>query len=294
MKLKVAKNRLIVVLLGAVLVAAALTLLLLRACQPAEQQRPVIAVSIPPQRYLLEQLTGGNFDVVCLLQDEANPESYEPSMNNVLALEQSRAYFMMGHIGFEAAILSKVSASRPDLKVIDTSTGIDLVASGHGPNVPDPHVWVSVGNARHIAANMHHALVDLDPPHRGDYDRRYAHLRQRLDSLDGALRSMLDSARGRAFVVWHPSLTYFARDYGLRQLAVEQDGLRGTPQRVEQVLDEARRLRVATVLTYRDIDGRTAAMARALDARVAEINPMSHEWDRQLLRIAHALTDSVP
>ena len=283
MKLNAAKNKVLFALLGVLLVVGLVTGLLVYSCQSDDAANSrVIAVSIQPQRYLLEQLTAGHFDVVCLLQDDANPESYEPAMNNIMALEQCRAYFMIGHIGFEAAILSKLSASRPDLDVIDTSAGVRLVPDNSASNEPDPHVWTSLSNAKIIADNMHRALIDLDAPHRSDYDRCYARLTVRLDSIDAAMRTQLAARTDTAFVVWHPWLTYLAYDYGLHQIAVENENTPATPARVQHVVAQAREMNVGIVFSHRDVDGRTAQLARDINARLVDINPMAHDWYQQL------------
>lgn len=283
MKLNAAKNKVLFALLGVLLVVGLVTGLLVYSCQSdgAANSR-VIAVSIQPQRYLLEQLTAGHFDVVCLLQDDANPESYEPAMNNIMALEQCRAYFMIGHIGFEAAILSKLTASRPDLDVIDTSAGVRLVPDNSASGEPDPHVWTSLSNAKIIANNMYRALIDLDAPHRSDYDRCYARLTARLDSIDAAMRTQLAASSDTAFVVWHPWLTYLAYDYGLHQIAVENENTPATPARVQHVVAQAREMNVGIVFSHRDVDGRTAQLARDINARLVDINPMAHDWYQQL------------
>ena len=283
MKLNAAKNKVLFALLGVLLVAGLVTGLLVYSCQSdGGANSRVIAVSIQPQRYLLEQLTAGHFDVVCLLQDDANPESYEPAMNNIMALEQCRAYFMIGHIGFEAAILSKLSASRPDLDVIDTSAGVRLVPDNSASGEPDPHVWTSLSNAKIIANNMHRALIDLDAPHRSDYDRCYARLTARLDSIDAAMRTQFAVSSDTAFVVWHPWLTYLAYDYGLHQIAVEDENTPATPARVQHVVGQAREMNVGIVFSHRDVDGRTAQLAHDINARLVDINPMAHDWYQQL------------
>ena len=42
----------------------------------------------------------------------------------------------------------------------------------------------------------------------------------RLDSIDNAITARLAPHKGDSFIVWHPSLSYFARDYGLNQVVV--------------------------------------------------------------------------
>ena len=71
--------------------------------------KPTLTVSIPPQKYLLEQIVGDKYEVNSLLAPGTNPENYDPSMNHLVGLQRSEAYFRLGNLGFEAAALPKIS-----------------------------------------------------------------------------------------------------------------------------------------------------------------------------------------
>ena len=45
----------------------------------AEDGRPILAVSLEPQRYMLEQIVGDNFRIVALMPNGDNPETFDPS-----------------------------------------------------------------------------------------------------------------------------------------------------------------------------------------------------------------------
>ena len=68
-------------------------------------------VSILPQKYFLEQIVGDKFVVSCMLNEGNNPEAYEPSMTHLINIEKSKAYFCIGYIGFEYAIVGKARAN---------------------------------------------------------------------------------------------------------------------------------------------------------------------------------------
>ena len=67
--------------------------------------KPVITVSIQPQKYMLEKIAGDKWDIKCLLSNSADPESFDPGMTHLLNLENSKAYFKIGNIPFESAII---------------------------------------------------------------------------------------------------------------------------------------------------------------------------------------------
>ena len=45
-----------------------------------------------------------------------------------------------------------------------------------------------------------------------------------LYTTDAEIRSLLDSLVERSFVVYHPAWGHFAREYGLEQRAIEEEG----------------------------------------------------------------------
>ena len=191
------------------------------------EEARVITVSILPQKYFLEKIVGDRFDVKCMLDKGGNPETYEPSMSYMMNLEKSDAYFLMGNIGFELSIRSKIKEYNPDIRVYDVSKGIELISGSHHFDVDDkegidPHTWTSVANARVIIKNMLDDVVELDPEHKAEYESNYRDFDRELSEFQDSIALRLQSVKGGSFVVWHPSLSYFARDYGLINLFAEK------------------------------------------------------------------------
>lgn len=264
--------------------------------------KPVLAVSIQPQRYFLEKIAGDKFDVLCLLAQGSNPESYEPSMNHLINLERSKAYFRMGNIGFELAILNKIKNNNPDLVIVDTSDGIDLLKGTHGgvhshehshshSHEIDPHVWTSVPNAKIIAQNMYKALLEIDSQNKKYYTKNYNALLMELSELETELAEKMDSVKGSAFAVWHPSLSYFARDYGLIQIAMENEGKEVPASVLKREIDMAREHDVKVLFYQKEFDSRQIqTINEQLGAEMIEINPMSYDWAEEMKKITNALT----
>ena len=159
----------------------------LASCVRQGEKKPVIAVSIPPQKWLLEKIVGERYEVVSLLSGGSNPETYEPDMNHLISLERSTAYFCIGNIGFEMAIVDKARTTNPSLEICNVSQGIALMRGTHqgialqhsgesNSDECDPHIWTSVANARVMANNMCQAVSRLDARHARQYERNLAQL----------------------------------------------------------------------------------------------------------------------
>lgn len=283
-------------ILTSLLIVAALGLFL-RSCTSASTSKPTITVSIQPQKYMLEKIVGDKWEIKCLLSNGANPESYDPSLTHLLNLENSKAYFRIGNVAFESAIINKVQNNNPGLKLFDNSEGISLIRGTHShgdvehASDIDPHTWTSVKNAKTIAANMYKAVVDLDPENKAYYSRNFKNFLSSLDSLDREISQKLQPYRGSAFVVWHPSLSYFARDYGLEQISLSPEGKEASVKMMQSTIDKAIVRDVKTLFFQKDIDSRQAQVANEqIKAEIVNINPLNYEWDKEMRSIANAIS----
>lgn len=167
-----------------------------------------LAVSIPPQKAVLDYLTGDSLDVVTAIAAEANPESWEPSINDFVSLNDAAVYFTTGQLPFESTIVSSLDKG---VEIVDSSEGIDLVYGTHNHNhgdadnesnsVADPHVWTSISGLRVIAANMTETLCRLDGVYAPKYRNNLQRFNHRLDSIDSTVRSKLEYAPSHSFLI---------------------------------------------------------------------------------------------
>ncbi len=262
--------------------------------------RPVVTVSIAPQKYLLEQIAGDKVDINCLLARGGDPESYEPSIADMRDLHRSLVYFQAGNEPFEQVITGRFKNSGgADLKVVDTSRGIELIEGTHHnhnhhghESTFDPHTWSSVKNARVIARNMVEAMKEADPSNSAFYQTNYERLDARLDSLDRSFTSRLAPFAGTSFLVWHPSLSYFARDYGLKQISVGSATKEISIPSLKKSVDEAARGGVTVFFHQPSTDSRQAEIVNSqLGARRVDINPLDGDWERQMELIVNTITN---
>lgn len=279
-----------------VLIAVALMVTLVACSGTKEKEHPIVTVSIQPQKFFLEKIVGDKIEVKCLLASGGNPETYEPAITHLVDLEKSEAYFCIGNIGFEAAIIDKIRANNPELKIYNNSEGIDLIVGTHGHSHDgkslevDPHTWSSVKNAKTIASNMYKAIADIDSSNSDYYTKRYNAFIAELDSLDRLISQMLAHKRGNAFLVWHPSLSYFARDYDLHQISIGAEGKESTVQSLQHQIEHARKDSVQIFFLQKTFDSRQAKVINEqIGAEMISINPLNYYWDEELLSIASAI-----
>ncbi len=273
-----------------------LLILVLTSCADTQSGR-MLTVSVEPQRKILEEIVGDRYQVTTLLGRGANPETFDPTMKARMALENSAAFFQVGGLPFEESIAETLGEN---VKIVNTSKGInpiygthdhgDADDDDHHHGGADPHTWTSVKNARVIARNMLDALIEIDPDGADFYRQRHSRLDSRLDSLDRVLADKLADIKTRAFAVWHPSLSYFARDYGLSQISVGFENKEMSPRALAEVTDDARQVGVKVLFFQKEYDSRQAnSLCGAIGAELVTINPLEYDWEAQLISIADIL-----
>lgn len=271
-----------------------------------------VAATIPPLEFFARAIGGDSVAVTTLLKPGSDPETFEPGVGAMRALGSSEIMLSTGLMPFEQNLARK-NASRGDSpRLVDVAEGIDLIYGTHGHDeghehghgeapeahdglYADPHIWSSVANARIMAENTLRAFCSADTARTPYYTANYRALMSRLDTLEAAWTARLAPLHGRSFAIRHPSLSYFARDFGMRQLPVTDGQKESSAGGRAKVLAG---IRGAAPLVYFVEQGsdraRTAMTADALGLTPVEINPMSADWETEMARTVGALAGAAP
>ena len=133
-------------------------------------------------------------------------------------------------------------------------------------------------------------LQQLYPDHRDFFNDRYVEFGSRLDSLKEQINTILDKSSGRAFLIYHPALGYYAREFGLRQISIEQEGKNPSLKGVVAVVEQARKSGISVVLSQSQFDIRNAqVIADELNLKVVRVDPLAEDWYSSMVHIAKAI-----
>ena len=256
---------------------------MLAACTTHKQQDDnTLYVSILPLQGLVESIVGGDFDVEVLVPAGASPETFEPTPRQFVGLNKAQLVFNVGLIDFESTLLGKMENQE---KVIDLSRGIDLIEGScshndHGHNHAhgvDPHVWTSPKALRTMAANAYEAIHKAYPDS-VKYEANYKRLLEELQALDARTAEKIAQSGIEYFIVYHPALTYYARDYGLRQVAIEADGKEPSAKQLTAIIRQAREDGVRRIFYQNQFPASTVeVIARDIDAEYVAIDPLGRD-----------------
>jgi len=316
---------------GSVILVLAATVL---GCQAQRADAPGgklrVAVSIPPQAWLVGQIGGPRVEVFTMVGPGDSPETYQPTDAQVAQIRACAAWFCIG-IPFESSRPLRAMVSQGNLRVVDTREGIPLRemsalerggeelhedhahgdekhdaghrdherhdherhdhAHHHGGK--DPHLWLAPALLKIQARTIAKTLAELDPPREAEYQANLASLERKLDAADEEIRRTLEPWKGRMFLVFHPAWGYFADAYGLKQAAMEIEGKEPSDKEATALQQLARREGIKVVFVQPQIASRGAeAIARAIGARLETLDPLAPDVIDNLLRAARAIAAS--
>ena len=255
-----------------------------------EKPAVTVTVTISPYKYFVDQIAKGKVNVNVMVSNGNNPETYEPYAQQMMELSKSALYLKVGSIGFEQTWMKKLQDNAPDMKVIDTSVGIKP-AKTPGGNI-DPHVWMSCSNARIIASNILKALCNLEPKNKAFFEKNYQSLLSIIDKRDSTIREGFKNhpEMVRKFVIYHPILTYFARDYQLEQLAIEEEGREPSASQLKSLIERARKEKIKFCLIQAEFANRnTTTFINESHTKPVDINPLQGDWNRAMQEAAAAV-----
>lgn len=278
--------------------------ILLFACVIGFAATPELTVSVPlaPYAKIVNKVAGDLVDVVTLVPKNANPHTFEPKPDILKKFSGVSLYFGDGS-GLDNAWRPRFLGVNPDVKVVDISEGVSFIAEEHfheeahgekhGEEL-DPHLWNSPRTAILLASNVCRALVAADAPHAGTYRANLEKFSKELSELDvwfaDALRELPEERR--TFIVFHPSYGYLARDYGLKQIAVEMNGKEPKPRDMRNLVTAAKKNHVKTVFVQPQFSRRAAeSLSREIGANILSIDPLAYDFDGELERFLNAILE---
>lgn len=278
----------------------------------------VLMVSIEPLRFLVEEIVGDDFEVSVLVPPGSSPETYEPTPLQIRAMEDAHLVFSTGLIGFERVMLDKFPSPE---RFVDLSAGIELIADKHGHGEhgheheheqdehaarhdtshvhahanggADPHIWVSPRALAKMAATAYDRIHGLFPDSIS-YTANYVRMKERLTALDAEVAQRIAVSPTRSFMIFHPGLTYYARDYGLWQIALENDGKEPSARQLAETVALARAEKITKVLYQSEFPRRIVEVAAAeIGAEPVEIDILGYDIVGNILKITEIIAHPV-
>lgn len=275
------------------MVCLSVSLLFAFGCRPGEgpgtDARVKVTVSILPQRYFVEQVGGEHVAVNVMVLPGQSPATYEPSPEQMRELSGADMYVTYG-APFEDAWLGRIQAANPDMAIVDSAVGVELITFANG--VADPHIFLSPRAVAIQAENIARALAVADPSHEPDYRDGLQRFKEDIDALDMEIAQMLSGFEGSKFLVFHPAWGYFARDYNLEMVPVEIGGQEPSAAELVELVTLARDEGIKVIFVQEEFSTRMAeVIADEIDGEVLQVSVLSPDWLDNMRQVADTFAD---
>lgn len=272
--------------------------------------KPLVIVPVEPYAYLFERVGGDLIDVRSIVGEGDDAHSYSPTPKQVSEMTTA-TLLCSGELGFEGNFFVKLGNGEDAPLPVDLLEGLDLLEGhcdhpshkeGADPDehhdhehedLKDPHIWLSpkiLSNRTEYVAQVLKGI--LPPSAAAEIETNAAALKEELAKVDAELSLSLAPLKGKRFYVYHGAFAYFARDYGLEQVAIELGNRKPTPKQLVGVVEQANKDKVKLVFVQPQFDQSSAtALAEAIGGKVATLDPLEKDVIANLRKIAKSVSN---
>lgn len=205
-----------------------------------------VTVSIQPLKEFTEIIGGDKVEVTSLVPNGGEPHDFEPKTKDLVELNKSQVFIYNG-LGMEEWI-DKVleSIDNKDLEIINSSNGVNkLMTDGK----VDPHIWLSLQEAKVQTSNIKNGLIKVDPKNKDYYEKNYEEFKKQLDNTYNEYKDKFSDLKNKEFIAGHSAFGYLCRDFGLNQKSVGDLFGEGeiTPQNLKELVDFCKENNIKTI-----------------------------------------------
>jgi zinc transport system substrate-binding protein len=244
---------------------------------------------------------GDDIEISVLVPQGASPETFEPTPKQLREVETARFVFGTGLLEFEQELLHRIARKE---QIINLSQGIELLAGtcshahhshancshNHAHGI-DPHIWCSPKSLGKMAENIYNAIA-REIPNSAEYDKNYTTLCIKLLELDEEIAELCRHSSRTTFVIYHPALSYLARDYTLTQVAVEHEGKEPSAKHLAKVIEQARAEGVKHIFYQSEFPASSVEIiCKDINATAVEINPLDEDIIENIRSITTLITE---
>jgi zinc transport system substrate-binding protein len=252
--------------------------------------RLAVLTSFAPIHSLTLNVAGDAADVSVLIPPATGPHDYSFSPSDLAKIARADVLILNG-VGLESWLDKGVKAAgKPDLRIVDSSRGIDLITGIQMRNLagtksepdpdaggPNPHIWLSPRNAIQQVKNICEGLAASDPQNAQVYRNNADAYVHRLMILDDDIRAATSSLPNKTLITFHDTFPYFARDYGFTVAATFEEfpGKEPSPRAIKQLREIIESAHVAALFSEPQYSAKAMQVfAQEFKIPVVQLDPM--------------------
>ena len=213
------------------------------ACTDSQQDTQILATTKPVYDFttLLCENTGLSVDLL-VTENLSCLHDYTLQVSQMRKIETAQLIVLSG-AGLEEFLNKPLENASG---IIDASTGVPLLCGqeahdheeDHHHHDNDPHIWLSIPNARIMAKNIANGLTKMYPEQKDLFYQNLASLNSKLDSLEQYGKEALSRLSSRDLVTFHDGFGYFAQSWDLTILHAleEESGSEASAEELKELI----------------------------------------------------------
>jgi len=258
-----------------------------------EDKKPVIAVSITPQKTFVEAVCGDLAEVIVMVPPGSSPENYEPTPQEMERFNQAVFYFAIG-VPTETAHIMPQAETLPNMKIIKLHEEVSAQYPDIeiAPGERDPHIWLSPKRAKTMIEIISRELSQWDSKHQETYQQNAQSYIEKLEKLDLEIQEVLSPVKNRKFIVFHPAFGYLADDYHMTMYALEEEGKESTPQHLKEMIDLAKKENIKAIFYQAEISSQQAqSFAEEIGGNTIQLAPLAPNYIENLRNLVTLMAE---
>lgn len=250
----------------------------------SKEEKIGVVVSILPLAEFVEQVGKDKVEVTVIVPPGADPHLFELTPVQLKKISQAQLYVEVGSgLNFELTWMDKIKLIYKDMLICNSSIGITLVDK-------DPHIWLSPRNAKTMVENISEALIKIDPLSQKYFKKNSIEYINKLDILDKEIKARLEGVKNRRFISYHPSWGYFAKEYDLIQIAIEDEGKEPSAASLAHIIDQTRAFNISIILVSPQFNIKSAeVVAKEVGAQIIIADPLSMDYINNLRKLVEEI-----
>ncbi|GKX31422.1 zinc ABC transporter substrate-binding protein [Vallitalea longa] len=266
-----------------------------------KEEKINIAVSIGPEEAFVNSVVGDKGTITTVIPSGFSPANYQPSPKELAKISDADLYFSIG-VAAENNILPKIVNDNTNVISLKDAT-IDkyplLYLDNHSHDDEkddehaDPHIWMSPKRVISMIKAIKESLCDIDPDNKEYYSTNADEYIDELEELDKYIIETINNSKFKNFIIYHPSLGYFANDYGLEMVVIEEDGKNATIETITKVINFANEHDIKVVFYQQEFDSKQAnVIAEEINGKVISLDILSKDYINNFKKLVDTFVSS--
>jgi zinc transport system substrate-binding protein len=219
----------------------------------SDQSKLQVVVSFNPLKEFAQAVGKDKIEVKTVIPEGVEPHDFEPKIKDMENISKANLFVYSG-FGMESWVDKTLSAiDNKNLFVVDTSKGVNPIKN-QGEKIQefgqfDPHIWLSLKEAKIQTKNIKDALVKADGKNKDFYEKNFQEFTNQLDKLFSEYKEKFNGVTNKNFVTGHAAFGYLCRDFGLIQNSVEDVFAEGdpTPQKLKELVELSKENKIKVI-----------------------------------------------